>query len=827
MNPANSFTTGSGIRISGGVKRPILYCAVSFSIGISISYFFRIPVIHFVIACLILITLSALFFKRNTLSHIFLYLALILFGAVYYQSYNTLPENHIARFISDEGKKVFIKGIVADDPVRKMTVYGKEKISFVLHAQALGLLRPAFGGTRNDGDDGGTRNDGDYDWQKVAGLVKVDVYSDEGKNRINFGDEIAVKGALSRPKGLKNPGLFNYADYLKIKNIYAALTVNGIYSVNIIGSGRSGRIQLWAYSLRRSVNEAITRYVDERSGGFLKAILVGERSSLEAAVTDDFIKTGTVHVIAISGLNIALIAGIFFFVFKTLGLRKKFNLLLTSALLIFYCFVAGASPPVARATIMFVIACLGYIIDRESDILNSLAIAAFFILLGNPKELFDPGFQLSFASIFGIVSFSPRIEAIFSPGPGYLIKGVAVSIAAIIAVAPIVGKYFNIVSPIAVIANLVIVPALFIMTIASFIFLLLYFLHFNFILVYAGYALSFLTKATFYINHLFAGIGLSYIRISAPSLAFLLLYYVFIFSFLFLRRKNILWIALLLFINIYVWGRAIAPNNNKDLKITFLDVGKGDSILLEFPDGATALIDAGSGGIEGLFDTGRAVVAPYLWNKDIRRIDVVITTHFHSDHMGGLLYILQNFDVGCVMDSSIAPESEKYLYEKYRRIVSHRNLRRLTLAEGDEITGFGNAKVFVINPPEGRAYSDTNDSSVVIKIEYKNFSALLCGDISGHAMEGILGYGNFLKSDVLKIPHHGSVAGKEEVAKRFFRIVSPDVSMVSSGRHSLCKGMSEEKFYFSGVNYDTYKNGAIIIFTDGYKFIVRPFYPRN
>lgn len=810
------------------MKRPVLYCTISFCIGIALANI-SIPVLYPVSFCFISIVLAAILFKNNILSHVFLYLALIFFGAAYCQSYNILPANHIANFATEEKTKVMLKGIITDDPVTGEALYGKKRTAFTVQAQGLGKMgqSPLFCFAKQSA--------GTVPIFPVTGLVRVNIYSDEEMKDIDFGDEVIIEGNLSRPKGLKNPGLFDYSNYLKIKNIYAVLTVNGSDSIRKFRDSPHneplaclGTVPIWdgaqkaAYKLRRGINDAITRYTDSRYSGFLKAILTGERSGLEVSVTDDFVKTGTVHVIAISGLNIALIAGIFIFIFKVFGIKKKFNLLLTSVFLFFYCFVAGANPPVVRATIMFAIVCLGYLINRESDILNSLAIAAFIILLGNPNELFDPSFQLSFASIFGIVLFSPRIENLFSPKPNYFIKGAALSIAAIIAVSPIVGRYFNIVSPAAVIANLVIVPALFVITVASFIFLFLNLLGLKFILVYVGYALSSLTQVTFYINHIFAQIPLSYIRIPSPSFSFLLAYYAFIFSFFFLRRKKELFMILLLTLNLAVWGRIFAAQD-KELKVTFLDVGMGDSVLIEFPNDTTMLIDAGSGGIEGFADIGRSVVAPYLWNKGIRRIDAVIGTHFHEDHMGGLLYILKNFDTGCVMDGGMSSGSNAHLYDSYRKIILQRNMRRLSIADGDEILKFGDIRLFVINPPQEIAEWDANNSSVVIKLEYKDFSMLFCGDASDKAMENMLKYSSFLKSDVLKVPHHGGSTGKEATAKMFFEEVSPKVSIISSAADLYLKDLSQENLYPRSVIYSTRKNGAIEIITNGTAFTIRPF----
>ena len=783
------------------MKRPILYCAVSFCAGITLSYFFGIPVVHFAVISLALIILSALLFKKNILSHVFLYGALILFGAVYCQNYNILPKDHISNFISVEPRPVAITGVVADDPTVKKALFGKENISFALNSELLAEGARVY---------------------RVTGLVRTNIYVDAGHGGIKFGDRITAQGSLSKPQGLKNPGLFDYTEYLKIKNIYAIFNVSGIGSVKLIKSGVAGPLQLASCALRNRIVDAINRSVEGRYSGFLNAILVGEKNSLDSAVMDDFIKTGTVHVIAISGLNIALIAGLFLLIFKFFGVKRKANLVVTSAALVFYCFVAGANPPVVRATIMFAIAAIGYLIDRESDMLNSLAIAAFLILLWNPNELFDPSFQLSFASIAGIVLFTPGIEGLLPDKPNYLVRSAAVSAAAIVSVAPIVGRYFNIISPVAVVANLVIVPALFVITVASFLFLMLNFLGLKLLAIYAAKALSLLTGLTFYANHLFGAIPLSCIRIPAPSLVFLSLYYAFVFCFLFSKRRKELLIALLLLVNFYVWSSWVAAPD-RELKITFLDVGKGDSMLLEFPEGGSMLIDTGAGGVEGFADMGRSVVAPYIWNKGIKRLDAVVSTHFHQDHVGGVLYILKNFDIGCAMDSGVAKGSSTRLYDDYRKLISRGSIRRLAIYDKDELTGFQGVRLFVINPPEDRAAFDSNEGSTVIKLEYKDFSALFCADASGKGIENALKYKDLLRSDVLKIPHHGGSTGKDATTKIFFEAVSPTVSVISSSAGFRSKNSSRNDIYLKSAVYNTKKNGAIEIITDGRNYKVRPF----
>ena len=329
----------------------------------------------------------------------------------------------------------------------------------------------------------------------------------------------------------------------------------------------------------------------------------------------------------------------------------------------------------------------------------------------------------------------------------------------------------------------------------------------------------------------FASIPFASFYVSTPTPLEIVLFYSILLTLVNLRRTRwvrylFIGLCLVLVLDLAYWN--LKDRFNKDLTLTFLDVGQGDSILVEFPKGKRMLIDGG-GSYEDRFDTGKSILAPFLWNKKIRNLDYLVLTHPDPDHLKGLIFVAANFGIGQFWSTGIRAESESYL--QLEKILSKKKIRRFILDEKVLPLVIEGVKVTFLNPPgtEGlqrmtRNRMWVNNTSLVLRLQFKNVSLLLPGDVGQEVEYRIMREGYSLKSDLLKIPHHGSASSS---SPDFLERVKPAYAVLTVGERNIGHLPNPEvmrRYRLIGSKiFRTDRDGAITVITDGEHIEFKPF----
>jgi competence protein ComEC len=866
-------------------NNPLATICIFFCLGIWTAKLVHIPLFFVYVGCIACLLAALAGLKRAILFSVSLGAAIFLAGFIHLQNSQTYPTHHISNFVSDEGQKVYLMGKVVSNPEVSRTYYGSPKAVFTFRARDLKFVTPVIarlsdssaeaiskdevtcppremqGRRASVAPSGLPRND-DNRWQAVQGLIKVTLY---GERQLQYGDKLLLQGSLVRPPGLRNPGGFNYREYLANQNIFGTLkvkekgtflplsgdsscviarsTANGVAGgLRPFGAGNDVLLKA-IFQFKQKLHNIIYQHLEPGQAALLSAILLGERENLPRETKDMFVKTGTIHILAISGLHVGLLALIVLACLRFLRLGRRMSIIMTVFILIGYAALSGGRPSVVRATVMAVIVFAGLLINRELKIYNCLGLAALAILLFNPLYLFDAGFILSFVSVISIACFTPKIEralsarlvskptglpaaaaakqeqrSLLSRSLSHLIRAFSVSLSAWLGIAPFTALYFNIVTPIAVLANLIVIPCLLLIVSTGICFLIFASLWAPLGSIFAQTCwllLLGLSGLTSWITK----IPLSFFNSPAPGIFFFLIYYLLLLLIVNYKRLNIspakVGIVLLLAANILAWKPMFKTASDK-LRVTFLDVGLGDAVFIEFPySGRTMLIDGGPGGEN---DAGRWAILPFLWNKGIGRIDALVLTHPDDDHLGGLVSVLKNIKVNYVFDNGMPKESIGY--NNYKTQVAKKVPHYRILKRAEQIIGFPRAELLVLYPQQPFLLgtgADTNNNSVVLKLVYKDVSFIFCADIQKQAIAGLLPYGPLLKSTVLKVPHHGS--DEEEEEDYLFQAVSARIAVISVGKDNRFSFPAPEvinRLKRVGTEvYATSDNGAVTVSTDG------------
>ena len=527
------------------------------------------------------------------------------------------------------------------------------------------------------------------------------------------GSVVEVRGTLRRPREARNPGEFDNRKLLERKGIYATT-----YAVDLDGVGRGGGLP----ALRKYIRKALELNLPELHSGVLEGLVLGERGGIPRWLREDFSRSGTSHILAVSGLHTGFLAGLVFFLLRILTVQRRVSALATVGVLVFYAFLVDLRPSVVRAVILASLVLSGTLVGRDADILNGLGTASLVILALGPRDLADIGFQLSFSAVSGIAVLYGPLHSVLSK----VLKGrmlgkisglMAVSLCAQLGTAPVLAYHFGRLSVVGPLANLAAVP-----------------------LAGAIVSLGMFSALSYPIwpsvssilngaNHLFisgligtvklaSSLPFSSFRLQSPPPPFLLGYIALLSSagtgFRPAVRKFLLFSGLVS-LNIWAWGGLVGRG---DLEVDFLSLGRGRAKLVRFPDGGTVLMGRWSG------REWWRVVSPFLRHEGVDGIDLLVPLCDTVPELGRL-------DVG--------------------RIVG-----RGEMSPGDSLAGLGMLAL------GGGSF----------KLSYGGSSALFLGE--DYDELDLLRWGDRLRADLLEL-------GRPEVSRRLLRAVRPKVIVLSRG----------------------------------------------
>ncbi len=794
-------------------NRPAMKFVVPFIIGIIIGWNYTVPIVVIVLLSLILLT-AYFFLARSSLwngwSALVILIIIILMGMIkIVHDTKLLSDDNIVNYISP-GRNITLCGTVSDLPR-----VGERSIRFVVEADSIIIADKSF---------------------KVSGGVAISAFKNEVDTNclvsLKYGRRVSLVGELTTIRTARNPGEFDLKNYLNLNDIYASFYIKRLNHDNIKADQGENIFSLAVHQVRQSITKTIDRLFAGEVAQFLKGLLVGERSEIPLDVKTAFINSGVMHILAVSGLHVAIVTFIIFIVLQVIRIPEKVRIVLTCILLIYYNYLTGGAPSVTRSVIMAIVFLCAKLMERKNDMYNTLAFSAMILLLIDSRQLFQPGFQLSFAAVFSIVYLYPKIYNLKNLFPLMIRENrpliaifalLSVSVSAGVGTLPFSSIYFGKISIISFVANILIVPLSNVILALGMVAVAIAYISTGFASIYAELT-SFLTWLLLRMVEFFGNLPFAYIE-SRLSIWSSLSFYVAVAILINIGRREVRKLCIiltLLLAVIWLYRSIIVQSQENILRLTFLDVGQGDAIFIEYPDGKNMLIDAGPKTFSA--DAGTRFIIPFLKYKSISRINTLILSHPDADHLGGVPTILRKFRVDQIMDAGLPCKSA--LCAEYTHLIDSLSLSRTMLHAGLKINLSEDLRFYILNPlhrsfSEGKPMS-LNNRSVVMKVVYGETSILLTGDAEQKTEELLVSeYGNILKSNLLKVAHHGSITG---TSVKYLSTVEPDLAVISVGANNKFHHPSPDvlqRLDATGCKYyRTDELGAVVMESDGVKWSV-------
>ncbi len=612
------------------------------------------------------------------------------------------------------------------------------------------------------------------DFEKINSKTLVTLYKNGTEKNINIGDYCYIKGKLRTPAAVTNPSQFDYERYLKNFNTYSMLYAQENDCIKDIKPGHFK----WNFlqglnNIKNNIIPTHEKYMKSPNLEILGGVIFGDDAvSTPEAIKDTFKSSGLLHILAASGMNVALIYGILFFILKTFRVPFKISVLSGIFVVILYTLMTGLGPSVIRAAIILIFVLIGKLMDREAHSISLLSFVAILMLLYNPSYINDVGFQLSFIVTFGLLIMTEPIVSKIKFLPKFLSGAIFVPLIAQIWVAPIQMYYFNSFSTYSVFANILSVPFLTVISFGGFLSSVLAMIK----PIASGVCFAFdfilnpMITCIVNISNYFAQLPHALVQVQQPTILQIFFYYEAVLLLVFMLKKGVSKKYFITFISIILVVLGLGYHNQDKFELLTFDMKNADAFLVN-AHGKYFIIDTGKTGYNCSKSPAKYIIVEYLKDKGIKRIEGLILTHFDSDHAGGAEDILENVYVKTIYVNSLNDKSviAQNIYKKYPK--------KIKLVQNNEHIFSGEKTEITVYKANFKGEEADNDNSIITLIAENDYKILMMGDAGVATFNKLKKY---IPKDVyiLKVGHHG---GKNVVNHQMLEHLKPTYAIISTG----------------------------------------------
>jgi competence protein ComEC len=705
----------------------------------------------------------------------------------------------ISRIVTDDRQPILLRARVRSDIQRRPALassFGRQAIEAVVKEPVQTEWQTLFIA------DVETVRVGDT-WQPFNGGLYVMI--DDDLSQVGPGDLLELGGNINRFLPPTNPGESDFRTVAQNRFMHARIAVDDKDQVKILETGSMG-LRRFADALARDGEQTLNRLLSQEVSPLASALVVGRRMSLDTELKDQLLETGTIHLLSVSGLHLGIVATTMLILSASFGFGRSMQVVAVGTVCFLFAAITGGQPPVLRAAILVATMLTSLLVNRRQWPLNTLAFAALILMLLDPTNLMQVGVSLSFISVATLVCSSrtndpaareieaalttqAQIDALIdqtrTPRMLWIRKHIRqtkdlawISLCVTFTTTPLTWLHFNLVSPVAVIANLLLGLPTAVALVSGLIAVVLGWVA-EPLAIIPAFVCDVTLKLMCLIVESLSELPFGHAWLPAPPTYWVITYFAALLASFAIKirlsRPRMFVIGSLIWF-VIAWFLAVAPSwqNRTDLRATFIDVGHGTSVLLEMPSGMNYLYDCGRLANDDMSSRG---IEDVLWSRGLTGLDAVILSHADADHYNALPGLLERFRIREVVtppklfDGTIPMLAEIQSDLKQLEIP----IREVSI---EDLHLDSNQTLQILHPPKQRIHGDDNANSLVIRMNYGDTSFVLPGDLEPPGTELLINQPRPIPGGVLMAPHHGSLTADSQSILDWAR---PRAVIVSGG----------------------------------------------